>query len=53
MVKFKLQFKKYAAKELMAIPNKEIKRILQSIDQLIENPRPINSKNFQPAKSIV
>ena len=50
MVKFKLQFKKYAAKELMAIPNKEIKRILQSIDQLIENPRPINSKKLSASE---
>ena len=50
MVKFKLQFKKSAAKELMALPNKEIKRILQSIDQLIENPRPINSKKLSASE---
>jgi mRNA interferase RelE/StbE len=46
MVKYKLEFKKSAAKELKALPNKEIKRILQSIDKLIENPRPINSKKL-------
>ncbi|MBK7379907.1 MAG: type II toxin-antitoxin system RelE/ParE family toxin [Ignavibacteriales bacterium] len=50
MVKFKLQFKKSAAKELMALLNKEIKRILQSIDQLIENPRPINSKKLSASE---
>lgn len=50
MVKFKPQFKKSAAKELKALPSKEIKRILQSIDQLIENPRPINSKKLSASE---
>ncbi|MDP2363509.1 MAG: type II toxin-antitoxin system RelE/ParE family toxin [Ignavibacteria bacterium] len=46
MVEYKLEFKKSASKELKALPNKELKRILQSIHQLIENPRPINSKKL-------
>ena len=50
MVKYKLEFKKSASKELKSLPKKEIKRILQSIDQLIENPRPINSKKLSASE---
>ena len=50
MAKYKLEFKKTATKELNSLPNKEIKRILQSIDQLVENPRPINSKKLSASE---
>jgi len=50
MVKFNIEFKKSAAKELNSLPNKEIKKILNSIDQLIENPRPINSKKLSASE---
>lgn len=50
MVKYKIEFKKSASKELKSLPKKEIKRILQSIDQLIENPRPINSKKLSASE---
>jgi len=46
MEKYKLEFKKSATKELKALPNKGIKRILQSVDKLIEDPRPFNSKKL-------
>ena len=39
MAKFKVTFKKSVAKDLRSIPNSEVKRILQKIDILSENPR--------------
>jgi mRNA interferase RelE/StbE len=50
MVKYKLEFKKTATKELNSLLNKEIKKILNSIEQLIENPRPINSKKLSASE---
>lgn len=50
MVKYKLEFKKSAAKELKTLPQKEIKKILQSVKQLIGNPRPVNSKKLSAAE---
>ena len=39
MAKFSLAFKKSVAKDLRNIPNKDVKRILKSIELLCENPR--------------
>ncbi len=39
MVKYSLAFKKSVAKDLRNIPNKDVKRILKSIELLCENPR--------------
>ena len=39
MAKYKITFKKSVAKDLRGIPPADIKRILQSIDTLADNPR--------------
>ena len=39
MESYSLVFKKSVAKDLRNIPNKDVKRILERIDQLLENPR--------------
>jgi len=39
MAKFKIIFKKSVAKDLRSIPPADVKRILQRIDVLAENPR--------------
>lgn len=39
MASYKLVFKKSVAKDLRAIPNPDIKRILSRIEALAENPR--------------
>lgn len=39
MAKYKIVFKKSVAKDLRAIPSADIKRILEKIDSLAENPR--------------
>ena len=39
MAKYKITFKKSVAKDLRGIPSAEVKRILQTIDSLAENPR--------------
>jgi len=39
MEKYRLSFKKSVAKDLRDIPNKDVKRILKSIEILCENPR--------------
>lgn len=46
MAKYKIEFKKTAVKELNALPNKEIKKIVVAINHLVENPRPTNSKKL-------
>lgn len=40
MAKYSLKFKKSVSKDLRAIPNSDVKRILNKIEQLGENPRP-------------
>jgi len=50
MVKYKVEFKKSAIKELNSLPNKEIKKIINAINQLIDNPRPINSKKLSASE---
>ena len=39
MAKYSLAFKKSVAEDLRNIPNKDVKRILKSIELLCENPR--------------
>ena len=39
MAKFEIRFKKSVARDLRAIPNTEVSRILRRIDRLAENPR--------------
>ncbi|MFT7687686.1 MAG: mRNA interferase RelE/StbE [Candidatus Azotimanducaceae bacterium] len=39
MEKFRVTFKKSVAKDLRSIPNADVKRILEKIDSLRENPR--------------
>lgn len=46
MEKYKIEFKKTAAKELNSLPNREIKKIVVAINHLVENPRPTNSKKL-------
>ena len=41
MAKYRLVFKKSVTKDLRVIPNVDVKRILNKIEQLIENPRPL------------
>ena len=41
MAKYRLIFKKSVTKDLRVIPNVDVKRILNKIEQLIENPRPL------------
>lgn len=40
MASFEIRFKKSVAKDFRRIPNKDVKRILDRIDTLAENPRP-------------
>ncbi|GAA4811106.1 hypothetical protein GCM10011365_18720 [Marinicella pacifica] len=46
MAKYKLVFKKSVAKDLRPIPNKDVARILQRIESLRENPRPIGCEKL-------
>jgi mRNA interferase RelE/StbE len=39
MAKYKITFKSSVAKDIRAIPNADIQRILNRIDELAENPR--------------
>ncbi len=39
MARYKVLFKKSVAKDLLNIPNQDVKRILERIDSLAENPR--------------
>jgi len=50
MEKYKIEIKSSASKELNSLPNKEIKKIINSINQLIENPRPINFKKLSASE---
>lgn len=40
MANYKIVFKRSVAKDLRAIPNQDIRRILARIDRLAEDPRP-------------
>ena len=41
MANYRTVFKKSVAKDLRKIPNKDINRILQRVDRLADDPRPI------------
>ncbi len=40
MAKYKVIFKKSVAKDLRNVPSREVKRLLQKFDTLVDNPRP-------------
>ena len=40
MAKYKVIFKKSVAKDLRNIPSRDVKRLLQKFDTLVDNPRP-------------
>lgn len=46
MANYKLVFKQSVSKDLRAIPNKDVDRILQRMEQLQENPRPAGSEKL-------
>ncbi len=46
MAKYRITIKKSAAKELEAIPKKDLQRIIKRIQSLAENPRPRGSKKL-------
>jgi len=46
MAKFKLVVKKSVAKDLRAIPNDDVRKILARIESLIDNPRPDGSEKL-------
>ena len=46
MANYKLVFRKSVSKDFQAIPNKDVSRILQRIEELQENPRPIGSEKL-------
>ncbi len=46
MVKYKIEFKQSAYKELKSIPKKDLKRILTKIESLSDNPRPNDCKKL-------
>jgi mRNA interferase RelE/StbE len=43
MEKYKIEIKRSAAKELKSLPKKDILNIINKIESLAENPRPIGS----------
>ncbi len=46
MENYKLLFKKSVSKDFHSIPNKDIIRILQRMEALQENPRPVGSEKL-------
>jgi len=46
MANYKLVFKKSVSKDLRSIPNKDVARILQRMEQLQENPRLVGSEKL-------
>ena len=46
MGKYKISFKKSAAKELEALPKADLQRIIQKIKKLENEPRPIESRKL-------
>lgn len=46
MASYKLVFKKSVSKDLRPLPNKDVARILQRIEELQENPRPVGSEKL-------
>tara|TARA_R110000850_G_scaffold269479_1_gene401685 strand:- start:121 stop:384 length:264 start_codon:yes stop_codon:yes gene_type:complete len=46
MANYKLVFRKSVSKDFRPIPNKDVIRILQRIEELQEDPRPIGSEKL-------
>lgn len=46
MASYKLVFKKSVSKDFRPIPNKDVARILQRLEPLQENPRPVGSEKL-------
>ncbi len=46
MASYRLVFKNSVAKDLRPIPNKDVARILQRMEALKENPRPVGSEKL-------
>ena len=46
MVKYKIVFNQSVVRDLRLISNKDVKRILNKIDQLAQDPRPPGSKKL-------
>ena len=46
MANYKIVIKQSVAKDLRPIPNKDVKRILQRIEQLAQDPRPPGSEKL-------
>jgi len=46
MANYKLVFRKSVAKDLRLIPKKDVSRILQRIEELQEDPRPVGSEKL-------
>ena len=46
MARYKLVFKKSVSKDLRPIPNQDVARILQRMEELQENPRPVGSEKL-------
>lgn len=46
MANYKLEFKASVAKDLRSIPKNDVKRILNKIEKLLENPHPIGSEKL-------
>ncbi|MBE0507283.1 MAG: type II toxin-antitoxin system mRNA interferase toxin, RelE/StbE family [Marinospirillum sp.] len=46
MANYKLTFKKSVGEELRSIPNADVHRILQRMEELQNNPRPVGCEKF-------
>ncbi|MCC7134950.1 MAG: type II toxin-antitoxin system RelE/ParE family toxin [Nitrosomonas sp.] len=46
MANYKFVFKESVAKDLRSIPNKDVTRLLQCMQALQENPRPVGSEKL-------
>lgn len=46
MANYKLVFKKSVSKDLRSIPNKDVARILQRVEALQDDPRPVGSEKL-------
>lgn len=46
MVRYKIEIKKSAAKEIEHLPRKDLESILEKISSLAKNPRPYNCKKL-------
>lgn len=51
MARYKIVFKSSVAKELRSIPNNDVKKILQRIDELADNPRATDVSSYLAKKN--